>query len=60
VLRSFADFIGRMLQKWKAFAAQVEAVAKGTKKKDTKATLNAYAQARSALEEYLEEVELQL
>jgi len=35
-------------------------VAKSTKKKDTKATLTAYAQAISALDEYLEQVELQL
>jgi hypothetical protein len=35
-------------------------VAKSAKKKDTKAALTAYTQAKSALDEYLEQVELQL
>jgi hypothetical protein len=35
-------------------------LAKSTKKKDTKGALTAFAQAKVALDNYLEEVELQL
>ena len=45
-------------QKWKAFAAQVEAMTKALKKKDTAGALVAYGDAAVALDEYLGKVEL--
>eukprot|EP00541_Cyclophora_tenuis_P007078 CAMPEP_0116576626 /NCGR_PEP_ID=MMETSP0397-20121206/20642_1 /TAXON_ID=216820 /ORGANISM="Cyclophora tenuis, Strain ECT3854" /LENGTH=232 /DNA_ID=CAMNT_0004105699 /DNA_START=65 /DNA_END=763 /DNA_ORIENTATION=+ len=46
------------VKKWKAFAGQVEAMQKTAKRLDVKATAAAYGKALTALDEYLEEVEL--
>lgn len=45
-------------QKWKAFAGQVEAMQKASKRNDSKGTLAAYQKALPALDDYLGEVEL--
>jgi hypothetical protein len=47
-----------LLQKWKAFAGNVEAMTKALKKKDIASAQAAYESALSALDEYLEKVEL--
>ena len=48
-----------IMQKWKAFAAQVEEMTKALKKKDTaKAKAIFDGPARAALDDYLEKVEL--
>ena len=47
------------MQKWKAFASQVEEMTKALKKKDTaKAKAIFDGPARAALDDYLEKVEL--
>lgn len=47
-----------ILQKWKAFAARVEAMTVSLKKKDVKGAQVAHGAALTALDEYLELVEL--
>jgi hypothetical protein len=46
------------VKSWKAFAGRVESMTKALKKKDTKSALVAYQDALTALDEYLEKVEL--
>mmetsp|Transcript_517 Transcript_517/g.780 ORF Transcript_517/g.780 Transcript_517/m.780 type:complete len:198 (+) Transcript_517:228-821(+) len=46
------------VQKWKAFSAKVESIMKAAKKKDASKTLAAFKDSLSALDEYLEQVEL--
>lgn len=48
----------RSPQKWKAFAAEVEAMTKSLKKKDAVGALAEYQAALVALDEYLEKVEI--
>jgi hypothetical protein len=46
------------VQKWKAFASEVEGMTKALKKKDNSGALVAYKKALVALDEYLDKVEL--
>ena len=46
------------VKKWKAFAVQIDIMAKSLKKKDTKGALVAYDASVAALDEYLAKVDL--
>jgi hypothetical protein len=52
------NHVAHSLQKWKAFAAQTEAITKALKKKDSAGAMKAYQDAIIALDEYLGLVEL--
>ena len=48
-----------LFQAWKAFATEVEKMTAALKKKDTAGALAVYGNAMTALDGYLEKVELQ-